>query len=91
MASTEHWKVLGTIEEAIVTVVGDHYGRYGRSLDPSIDLKHDLEGDDVDYLEVVMTLEELFGCALQPLPQPYPTQLRELIALCRGAVGAQER
>src|SRR5947207_13155335 len=80
---------LGNVEEAVVTVIGDQYGLYGRSLDPNTDLKTTLGADDVDYLEIIMTLEELFSCRLQPLPPDPPTRLGDIIALCQQAVNAR--
>lgn len=87
MPSDERWKELGTLEDAVVAVVGDHYGRYGRSLELSTDLKRDLHGDDFDFLEVLMTLEELLNCSFRPSPEPQPTRLGDLVGLCRSAVG----
>lgn len=87
MPTLPHWKRLGTVEDAVVAVVGDHYGRYGHALEPTLDLRRDLLGDDLDILEIVMTLEELFAVPLQPLA-PLPTTVADLVALCRPHVEA---
>lgn len=65
-------------------MIGDHYGLYGRLLDPQTSL-YDLGADDVDYLEVIMTLEELLGYSLVPLPVDPPRKVGEIISYCRSA------
>lgn len=55
------WRHLGDVRDAVVTIIGDHYGLYGRILPMSTDLVDDLESDFIDKLEVLMTMEELFG------------------------------
>jgi len=74
-----------SLEDAVVTVIGDHYGLYGRLLDPETRFA-DLRSDEVDYLEVVMTLEELLGCTLLPLPLNRPQTVGAIIEYCRSAV-----
>jgi acyl carrier protein len=54
------WRRLGTVREAVVTVIGDHLGVHGRGLSLETDLA-DLGADEVDVYEVLMTMEELFG------------------------------
>jgi acyl carrier protein len=61
------WTKLGTsVSEVVMTVVGDHYGLYGRILAPGTDLVSDLGSDDIDIAEVLMTMEELFSLRFDP-------------------------
>lgn len=56
------WRSLGISVPAIVmTVIGDQFRLYGRVLPLTTDLVADLGSeDDIELLEVVMTMEELF-------------------------------
>jgi acyl carrier protein len=53
------WRRLGTVREAVVTVIGDHLGVHGRGLSLETDLV-DLGSEEVDVYEILMTMEELF-------------------------------
>jgi len=44
----------------LVSLVADHFGLYGRLLNTDTDLTRDLEADDIDRREVLLTIEELF-------------------------------
>lgn len=44
----------------LVSLVADHFGLYGRLLNTETDLTRDLEADDIDRREVLLTIEELF-------------------------------
>jgi acyl carrier protein len=56
------WRSLGMSVPAIVmTVIGDQFRLYGRVLPLTTDLVTDLGSeDDIELLEVLMTMEELF-------------------------------
>jgi acyl carrier protein len=57
------WRRFGSVETAVVTVVGDQFGLYGRAL--ALDAEFtDLGFDDVDRLEALIALEELFDIPL---------------------------
>jgi acyl carrier protein len=56
------WHKLGASVSAVVkTVIGDQFRLYGRVLPEETDLIADLGSvDDIEVLEVLMTMEELF-------------------------------
>ena len=56
-----YWRQLGSVREAVLKIVGDHYGLYGRVLRDQLALEDDLGSDRLDKLEILMTMEELFG------------------------------
>lgn len=49
----------------LVSLVADHFGLYGRLLTFDTDLRRDLEADDIDRREVLLTIEELFQIRFQ--------------------------
>lgn len=51
---------LGSIEESILRIVGDHLGIPGPTLSLDSHIMHDLGADSLDRLELIMTVEELF-------------------------------
>lgn len=62
------WRRLGGVEEAILKVIGDHYGVPARSLSRDTELTRDLGADYIDTREVIMTLEELFDVYFDVAP-----------------------
>jgi len=51
---------LGSTEEAILRIVGDHLGIPGPTLSLDARIIEDLGADSLDLLELIMTIEELF-------------------------------
>lgn len=62
------WRQLGTPADAVLKVIGDHYGVPARSLSRDTHLARDLGADEIDTREVLMTLEELFEVYFDPDP-----------------------
>jgi hypothetical protein len=62
------WTRLGASVSAVVmTVIGDQFRLYGRVLPLSTDLVAGLGSeDDIEKMEVLMTMEELFGLRFDP-------------------------
>jgi acyl carrier protein len=60
------WRQLGVPADAVLTVIGDHYGVPARSLSRDTHLARDLGTDAIDTQEVLMTLEELFEVYFDP-------------------------
>jgi acyl carrier protein len=62
------WHKLGASVSAVVkTVIGDQFRLYGRVLPEETDLIADLGSvDDIEVLEVLMTMEELFNLRFDP-------------------------
>lgn len=88
----EGWrKFAETLEEAVATIIGDHYGLYGRSLPAATDLFADLGADAVDTLEVIMTLEECFDISLSSDDYRQVSNLGELVDAVRRAVGRKSQ
>jgi len=54
----------GSDSFSIIELVADHFGLYGRQLSSQTDLVTDLEADDIDRRELLVTAEELFGIRL---------------------------
>lgn len=83
----EDWRQFAeTLEEAVVTIIGDHYGLYGRSLPGATDLFADLGSDAIDALEVIMTLEECFAISLSSDDYRSVSTVGELVDVVRRAV-----
>ena len=53
--------VLVSTEETVLRIVGDHLGIPGPTLSLDSHIMHDLGADSLDRLELIMTIEELFG------------------------------
>src|SRR5438105_3311584 len=62
------WTKLGpSVSEVAMIVIGDQFRLYGRVLPLSMDLFADLGSeDDLEKLEVLMTMEELFNLRFDP-------------------------
>jgi acyl carrier protein len=86
MASRYDWRRYGSVPEAIVTVIGDHYGLYGRVLPLDTDLSQDLGTDELDRLEVLITIEELFDIRLDRSAQASIRTIRDLVAMVELAL-----
>lgn len=83
------WRMLGDAREAVVTVIGDHYGLYGRMLPPETTLVEDLGSDDIDKLEVLMTVEELFGLRFDEASRTAIRTVGDVITLVEGSIAAR--
>lgn len=61
MAGIDWTKFGASVSAVVMTVIGDQFRLYGRVLPPETDLVTDLGAvDDLEVLEVLMTMEELF-------------------------------
>jgi acyl carrier protein len=80
------WGRLGTTHGAVVTVIGDHYGLYGRGLPLDTDLVADLGSDEVDKLEVLMTIEELFDVRFDQAARAAVRTVGDVVELVRSAL-----
>jgi acyl carrier protein len=80
------WRRLGTARGAVVTIIGDHYGLYGRGLSPDIDLADHLGSDDVDKGEVLMTIEELFDVRFDHATRAAVRTVGDIIELVDAAL-----
>jgi len=89
MSGTYDWRRFGSVPEAVVTIVGDHYGLYGRILPLETDLSADLGSDDLDRLEVIMTVEELFDVRFDARSWASARTLRDLAAQVEEALARQ--
>ncbi|MGH8900544.1 MAG: hypothetical protein ACRDYA_02425 [Egibacteraceae bacterium] len=83
-----NWKRLGTVREAVMTVIGDFYGLYGRILLPETDLAADLGSDEVDDLELLMTIEELFEIRFDKASRAAVATVGDVIDLVETALRA---
>ena len=81
MAGIDWTKLGASISDVVMTVVGDHYGLYGRILPADTDLVDDLGSDYVDLAEVVMTMEELFGVRFDPVDSAAVRTLADVVSL----------
>jgi acyl carrier protein len=67
MAGIDWTKLGASVPAVVMTVIGDQFRLYGRVLPLSTDLVADLGSeDDIEKLEVLMTMEELFGLRFGP-------------------------
>lgn len=80
------WKQLGTVREAVQTIVGDHYGLYGRVLRDNLALEEDLGSDRLDKLEILMTMEELFGVYFEESVPESVVTIGDLVAAVEDAL-----
>ncbi|HTP17299.1 MAG TPA: phosphopantetheine-binding protein [Streptosporangiaceae bacterium] len=84
------WTKLGTSVSAVVlTVIGDQFRLYGRVLPPGTDLVADLGLDDVDKLEVLMTMEELFSLRFDPGVSMSVRTVGDVVALVQEELALQ--
>jgi acyl carrier protein len=83
----EFWAHLGTVREAVLKVVGDHYGLYGRVLVDDLELEADLGSDRLDKLEVLMTMEELFDIYFSECVPEAVVTVGDLIHAVEDALG----
>lgn len=68
------------MREAVVTAIGDHYGFYGRILPMDTELRA-LGSDALDKLEVLMTMEELFGVYFDATDRSGVTTVGDIVDL----------
>jgi acyl carrier protein len=61
IVQTATWQHQAAVSDVVMTVVGDHFGYYGLSLDTKLRFREDLQADDMDIRELLMTLDEIFG------------------------------
>jgi acyl carrier protein len=86
------WSALAeTIPEAVATVIGDHYGLYGRVLPFDTDLFRDLGSDAIDVLEILMTLEECFDVYFDPSERRRVQTVGDAVALVESALSVRGR
>ena len=85
------WTRLGTIREAVVKVIGDHYGLYGRVLRLDLELERDLGSDRLDKLEILMTLEELFDVYFSPVAAERASTIGDVIVIVEEALLENEQ
>jgi acyl carrier protein len=67
MAGIDWAKFGASVPAVVMTVIGDQFRLYGRVLPPETDMVTDLGAvDDLEVLEVLMTMEELFDIRFDP-------------------------
>lgn len=57
-------KTAGEIKEKIVDIIAEHLGVEKEKITPSASFVDDLGADSLDQVELVMALEEEFGCEI---------------------------
>jgi acyl carrier protein len=87
MAGIDWAKFGASVPAVVMTVIGDQFRLYGRVLPPETDLVNDLGAvDDLEVLEVLMTMEELFDIRFDPDATRSIRSVGDVVALV-----AQER
>jgi acyl carrier protein len=67
MADIDWTKFGASVPAVVMTIIGDQFRLYGRVLPPETDLFTDLGAvDDLEVIEVLMTMEELFDIRFDP-------------------------
>ncbi len=89
MPSSYDWRRFGTVRDAVVTIIGDHYGLYGRILPLDTDLMADLDSDEIDRLEVLMTMEEVFDVRFDQAAQAGVRTVGDVLALVEATLADQ--
>jgi acyl carrier protein len=90
VASEHNWtRFGGTVRDAVLAVIGDHYGIYGQILDETTDLVVDLGSDGIDKLEVLMMMEELFGVRFDRMVGPSVRTIGDVLTLVENAFQSQ--
>lgn len=72
-------------EQAVVALVGDHYGLYGRVLPPTTRLVEDLGADPIDLAELLITIEEVFGLTLNLEAPGQLETVADVVSLVRNS------
>jgi acyl carrier protein len=86
MSSGYDWRRFGTVRDAVVTIIGDHYGLYGRILPLDTDLMADLDSDEIDRLEVLMTMEEVFDVRFSRAAQAGVRTVGDVLSLVESTL-----
>ena len=82
MASIDWHKFGASVPAVVKTVIGDQFRLYGRVLPEDTDLIADLGSvDDIELLEVLMTMEELFNLRFDPEVTNSIRTVNDVIAL----------
>jgi acyl carrier protein len=90
MTSEHDWtRFGGTVRDAVLTVIGDHYGVYGQVLNETTDLVTDLGSDGIDKLEVLMMMEELFDVRFDRAAGPTVRTVGDVMTLVEDALRSQ--
>jgi acyl carrier protein len=86
------WTRLGASVSAVaMTVIGDQFRLYGRVLPLSTDLFADLGSvDDLEKLEVLMTMEELFNLRFDPDVSRSVTTVGDVVSLVEEGLRLQQ-
>lgn len=85
------WRKLGlSVSAVVMTVIGDQFRLYGRVLPPTTDLVADLGSeDDIELLEVLMTMEELFQIRFAPRVGTSIRTVADIVTLVETQLGLQ--
>jgi acyl carrier protein len=75
----EAYKNLGSIEDIAKRIVGDHFGIPGAILTLETHIANDLGADEIDRLELIMTVEELFEIRIPEVKLPTIVQIRDIV------------
>ncbi|MGE5287129.1 MAG: acyl carrier protein [Micromonosporaceae bacterium] len=86
------WTRLGASVSAVVmTVIGDQFRLYGRVLPLTTDLFADLGSeDDIEKMEVLMTMEELFSLRFDPNVSKSVRTVGDVVSLVEEGLALQQ-
>ena len=92
MARIDWTRFGASVPAVVMTVIGDQFRLYGRVLPPSTDLVTDLGSvDDLEVLEVLMTMEELFDLRFDPGVSRSVRTVGDVVSIVEGELAGLQR
>lgn len=91
MAGIDWTKLGASVSAVVMTVIGDQFRLYGRVLPLTTDLYADLGSqDDMEKMEVLMTMEELFSLRFDPNVSKSVRTVGDVVSLVEEGLALQQ-
>ena len=75
------YRQYGAIEDVVRRIVGDHFGVQGATLGLNTHIRDDLGADSLDFLELIMTVEELFQVRIPEADTARIERIGDIVAI----------
>jgi len=67
------------IRDTVVRIIADHLGLPAASLDLNALIMEDLGGDPIDYIELIITIEERFGIDIPDIDRSSLRRISDIV------------
>jgi acyl carrier protein len=92
MAGIDWTKLGASVSAVVMSVIGDQIRLYGRVLPLTADFFADLGSeDDIEKMEILMTMEELFGLRFDPGVSESVRTVGDIVSLVEQGLLALQR